>query len=79
MICPICDTSMKEIEKYDVEIDICPQCKGVWLDRGEIDKLVNVESKKNQNYWDHIMEKEGKKDQYKHKRKKGFLEDILDF
>ncbi|HUW68458.1 MAG TPA: zf-TFIIB domain-containing protein [Candidatus Nanoarchaeia archaeon] len=79
MICPICDTSMKEIEKYEVKIDICPQCKGVWLDRGEIDKLVNVESKKNQNYWDHRMEKEGKKDQYKDKRRKGFLEDLLDF
>jgi Zn-finger nucleic acid-binding protein len=40
MKCPVCDTQMKEIEKNAIMIDICPNCKGVWLDRGELDKLL---------------------------------------
>jgi hypothetical protein len=41
MFCPVCDeVRMKEVEKEGVLIDICPSCKGVWLDRGELDKLL---------------------------------------
>ncbi len=41
MNCPVChDTRMREVEKNGVLIDICPSCKGVWLDRGELDKLM---------------------------------------
>lgn len=40
--CPVCsDIKMREIEKDGVLIDVCPDCKGVWLDRGELDKLMN--------------------------------------
>jgi len=42
MNCPVCeDSRMKEVEKDGVLIDICPSCKGVWLDRGELDKLLS--------------------------------------
>ncbi|GGG22002.1 TFIIB-type zinc ribbon-containing protein [Paenibacillus abyssi] len=41
MKCPICeDVRMREVEKDGVLIDVCPDCKGVWLDRGELDKLM---------------------------------------
>ncbi|MFC4101416.1 TFIIB-type zinc ribbon-containing protein [Paenibacillus xanthanilyticus] len=41
MKCPICtDVRMREVEKDGVLIDVCPDCKGVWLDRGELDKLL---------------------------------------
>ncbi|ANS75970.1 hypothetical protein AWM70_16455 [Paenibacillus yonginensis] len=41
MKCPVChDVRMKEIQKDGVLIDVCPECKGVWLDRGELDKLL---------------------------------------
>ncbi|RAU96520.1 zf-TFIIB domain-containing protein [Paenibacillus sp. YN15] len=41
MNCPVCDNvRMREVEKAGVTIDTCPQCKGVWLDRGELDKLM---------------------------------------
>lgn len=42
MQCPICDDRMKEVERLGVSIDICPGCKGVWLDRGELDKLLEL-------------------------------------
>lgn len=41
MNCPVCDdVRMREVQKGDILIDICPSCKGVWLDRGELDKLM---------------------------------------
>lgn len=41
LLCPVCDgTQLREVEKNGVLIDICPSCKGVWLDRGELDKLM---------------------------------------
>lgn len=40
--CPVCnDSRMREVEKNGILIDVCPSCKGVWLDRGELDKLMN--------------------------------------
>ncbi|HEV8387999.1 MAG TPA: zf-TFIIB domain-containing protein [Nitrososphaera sp.] len=38
--CPNCSGSMQEVQKHGVHIDYCPTCKGIWLDRGEIDKLL---------------------------------------
>jgi Zn-finger nucleic acid-binding protein len=41
MKCPNCDNQpLVMSERQGVEIDYCPQCRGVWLDRGELDKLV---------------------------------------
>ena len=41
MQCPHCPGSALVItERSNIEIDYCPQCRGVWLDRGELDKLV---------------------------------------
>ena len=45
MQCPNCSNPMQESKKYEVDIDYCPTCKGVWLDRGEIDKIANIQSK----------------------------------
>ncbi|WP_068620362.1 TFIIB-type zinc ribbon-containing protein [Paenibacillus tuaregi] len=42
MYCPLCDgVQLREVEKNGVLIDVCPSCKGVWLDRGELDKLMS--------------------------------------
>lgn len=40
MRCPIDDLSLVTTERGGIEIDYCPQCRGVWLDRGELDKLL---------------------------------------
>ncbi|RKP48034.1 hypothetical protein D7Z26_22820 [Cohnella endophytica] len=51
MNCPVCEGSrMKEVEKNGILIDICPTCKGVWLDRGELDKLMQDVSEVRQDY-----------------------------
>lgn len=41
MKCPVCTSHNLLIsERQGIEIDYCPQCRGVWLDRGELDKLI---------------------------------------
>lgn len=41
MKCPVCtETNLVMSERQGIEIDYCPQCRGVWLDRGELDKIV---------------------------------------
>ena len=40
MQCPIDGTTLQMTERSGIEIDYCPQCRGVWLDRGELDKMV---------------------------------------
>jgi Zn-finger nucleic acid-binding protein len=45
MQCPVCDERLREIEKYGVMVDICPSCKGVWLDRGELEKIVSLDDR----------------------------------
>jgi uncharacterized protein len=40
MLCPACQTPLTMSERQGIEIDYCPQCRGVWLDRGELDKIV---------------------------------------
>ena len=41
MQCPVDNTTLVLSEKQGIEIDYCPQCRGVWLDRGELDKLID--------------------------------------
>jgi uncharacterized protein len=45
MQCPVCDEKLREVEKYGVMVDICPGCKGVWLDRGELEKIAQLEER----------------------------------
>lgn len=41
MNCPVCkDVTLVMSDKQGIEVDYCPQCRGVWLDRGELDKIV---------------------------------------
>lgn len=40
MKCPICNVDLIMSERQGIEIDYCPQCRGVWLDRGELDKII---------------------------------------
>ena len=45
MRCPIDETTLVMSERHGIEIDYCPQCRGVWLDRGELDKLLELSAR----------------------------------
>ena len=40
MTCPHCAVPLVMSERQGIEIDYCPQCRGIWLDRGELDKII---------------------------------------
>lgn len=40
MACPLCFVPLTMAERSGVEVDYCPKCRGVWLDRGELDKIL---------------------------------------
>ena len=40
LLCPTCRVDLVMSERQGIEIDYCPQCRGVWLDRGELDKII---------------------------------------
>ena len=41
MNCPVCSVPLVMTDRQGVEIDYCPKCRGVWLDRGELDKIID--------------------------------------
>lgn len=90
MNCPVCDgIRMREVDKDGITIDICPQCKGVWLDRGELDKLMSgmSEIRDDFNEWHQERYKDSDREHYagkyndsyhRNKRKKNFFEKMGD-
>lgn len=40
MLCPVCKVGLAMSDRQGIEIDYCPQCRGIWLDRGELDKII---------------------------------------
>ena len=44
MNCPVCASGLQPVDRGGIEIDVCPRCRGVWLDRGELDKLIAAAS-----------------------------------
>ena len=41
MLCPTCDNvNLAMADRQGIEIDYCPKCRGIWLDRGELDRLI---------------------------------------
>ncbi|QGX97819.1 hypothetical protein EI983_05835 [Roseovarius faecimaris] len=80
MQCPIDGTQLVMTDRAGVEIDYCPQCRGVWLDRGELDKIIERSAPQQvaaQPARQHDDGYGGKP--YKKKKRGGFLEDIFDF
>jgi len=88
MNCPICNIPLNITDRQGVEIDFCPKCRGVWLDRGELDKIIERSSTEmssrpyperqdvrvDQQYDKH------RDDHYDghHKKKRGFLQNLFD-
>ena len=82
MQCPVCrDTKLAIAERQGVEIDYCPDCRGVWLDRGELDKIIERSAEDVQGSNEQPMPQGGSYKDYKKKKKKkkGILDELLDF
>lgn len=82
MNCPCCpETNLILSERQGIEIDYCPKCRGIWLDRGELDKIIEksnntpAEPRRSESNDSHY-----RRDDYQkpYKRKKSFLEEIFD-
>ena len=79
MKCPTCkEVTLVMTTRQDIEIDYCPECRGVWLDRGELDKLIEKSSAQQMpqsapppQYYK--KSKDDYKDEHYYKRKKSFL------
>ena len=82
MKCPIDETNLQMMERQGVEIDYCPKCRGVWLDRGELDKIIEKSNQIAQNKHDDLYPNQKYYDKHgygmKHKRK-GMLGELFDF
>ena len=82
MHCPSCIVELNITERQGVEIDYCPQCRGVWLDRGELDKIIEcsldgaVSSRQQADARDW---RRGRDDQRRGQRGKSLLEELFDF
>ena len=86
MKCPNCNETLVMADRQGVEIDYCPNCRGVWLDRGELDKLIertaDFKSGESTGHYpdDRYTQQSHYNDQYyKKKKRKGFLSDFFDF
>jgi Zn-finger nucleic acid-binding protein len=69
-------------DRSGVEIDYCPECRGVWLDRGELDKIIERSSQNIQNVQpnNYAQTQRYSSDREFHsKKKKGLLGDLFDF
>lgn len=82
MDCPVCKVELKISERQGIEIDYCPKCRGIWLDRGEIDKIIECSAADiaGREREQKIAPPQQRQDTYEHKkyRKKSFLEELFD-
>jgi Zn-finger nucleic acid-binding protein len=79
MLCPVCSTGLAMAERQGVEIDYCPQCRGVWLDRGELDKIIERSAAPIPAAQPQPSFRPDRSETYGHrKRKKSFLEELFD-
>jgi uncharacterized protein len=95
MKCPTCQIELKMADRQGVEIDYCPQCRGVWLDRGELDKIIeragsegfsstSFQGRKTSYEREHSFARRWDDDDYEHglprnRRRKSFLGELFDF
>ena len=52
--CPKCGIDLENIKKFDVELDVCPDCKGLWFDDGELERVIEMEHEDRHNIFKKI-------------------------
>jgi Zn-finger nucleic acid-binding protein len=87
MHCPSCIVELNITDRQGVEIDYCPQCRGVWLNRGELDKIIErtmastASRSRDDDDEPYGRRERYEEERYRHRgrRRKSFLEDLFDF
>lgn len=89
MKCPSCNETLLMSDKNGVEIDYCPSCRGIWLDRGELDKILeraNEHYSHKENYRPDYRDSDYDRRDYRsdrsgrpYRKKKSFFGDFFDF
>ena len=92
MLCPIDGENLVMTDRSGVEIDYCPKCRGVWLDRGELDKIIDRAQTQTQasapataptpqaaRQPTYVSHDDDDDDRYKKKRKSSLLGELIDF
>ena len=86
MNCPKCQVALSISDRQGIEIDFCPQCRGVWLDRGELDKIIERASRfsdgdDDRRVWDERRPDYDRRPGYDHgyyKKRKSFWTELFD-
>lgn len=83
MKCPIDGETLVIADRSGVEIDYCPKCRGVWLDRGELDKIIERDEppravSQQQGGWDRD-ERHSRNQRRRPERRESFLSELFDF
>lgn len=78
MKCPVDGTTLMIADRGGVEIDYCPQCRGVWLDRGELDKIIERSAPQAAPPRPAPGGYKGG-EPYRKKKRGGFLDELFDF
>jgi uncharacterized protein len=73
MDCPVDGTQLMMSERQGIEIDYCPKCRGVWLDRGELDKVIERSEGASD-----PGQSSGKEHHARPKKKKNLLSDLFE-
>jgi Zn-finger nucleic acid-binding protein len=80
--CPIDQAELVMAERQGVEIDYCPKCRGVWLDRGELDKIVEraEQFEASRTQYSEPAQKRYRDDDHRHygRKKRHWLSDLFD-
>jgi Zn-finger nucleic acid-binding protein len=76
--CPIDGSELRITERGGVEVDYCPKCRGVWLDRGELDKIIDRAGAFDAPY-EYARQHSSHEKSYPKKKPKNFLKDFFEF
>jgi Zn-finger nucleic acid-binding protein len=78
LVCPKCGAEMRSYERNSVTVDQCTGCRGVFLDRGELERLVDAEGSHYEREFSQRREDESHDRPHKKSKKRSFLENLLE-
>jgi uncharacterized protein len=80
LACPKCQAPMRSYERSGITIDQCTECRGVFLDRGELERVIDAEEGSRRDRDERVDDRDGRPHEGDHRRKRrgGFLGELFD-